>query len=255
VIVFTIIDKNGNVETLKTSRTRLTVGGAYTDDITLLGGDISPEHGVFEMTGEAVVYTDKGFGTLINDRKIVGETVPLSPNDVVRIGSDTITYALDRKEVVTSDDIPFFEADFMGKESLHSPEPTRPTSPAFSTPSDDTEPSRSSDSTPSEDSSSPDSKPFLILPENLPEFIQVRLPEPTDKNKKEYIIGAVVLVLMGLFWPIGFVANLLAWGYMSKDEQYDEERPLFHGCAGMLLFINLVILGLFLLKFFVRAFF
>jgi pSer/pThr/pTyr-binding forkhead associated (FHA) protein len=107
MIVFTITDTDGGVETLRTSRTKLTVGGAYTDDITLPGGNVSPEHGVFNIEGKEVVYTDNGLGTFINDREIVGETVPLAPEDAVRIGEFVISYTPEREDSIpASDPIP-----------------------------------------------------------------------------------------------------------------------------------------------------
>ena len=50
MIVFTIIDREGNLDTLKSSRTKLTVGNAYTDDIMLPDRNISSEHGEFHIT-------------------------------------------------------------------------------------------------------------------------------------------------------------------------------------------------------------
>ena len=57
---------------------------------------------------------------------------------------------------------------------------------------------------------------------------------------------------MSVFWLIGFAANIIAWGYMSKNAPDEEERPLFYGCVGMLLFLNLIILGIYLLYFIIE---
>jgi hypothetical protein len=113
MILFSIIDKNGDAETLKTSRTKLTVGGAHTDDIILPDGEISPEHGVFHIEGNEVVYTDNGYGTLVNDREVLGESIPVSPGDSIVIGPVVLTYTQEDENIVPNQYIPAFKSDII----------------------------------------------------------------------------------------------------------------------------------------------
>ncbi|MBN1882424.1 MAG: FHA domain-containing protein [Deltaproteobacteria bacterium] len=113
MIVFSITHPNGDVETVKTSRTKLTLGGEYTNDIILSRRGVLPEHGVFHITEGKVVYTDNGFGTFVNDRDIVNESITFSPDDSIQIGEDIITYALEKEETVQNRHIPAFESDII----------------------------------------------------------------------------------------------------------------------------------------------
>lgn len=132
MIVFTIVDKDNNVETLKTSRTKLTVGGSYTDDITLLGQGTSPEYGTFEIAGDEVVYTDNGFGTLVNNRKIMGDSVPVTQEDRIVIGSFMITYALEREEIISVLDPEPSKSRLIRREPFHLPMPEESENRSFS---------------------------------------------------------------------------------------------------------------------------
>jgi hypothetical protein len=105
MIIFTITDRDGDSTQLKTSRTMLTVGGSYTDDITLLDRDITPEHGVFKITGDEIVYTDTSFGTLVSGRGITGESVAFTPDDMVQIGGYTITCVVKQQDGVSQYDL------------------------------------------------------------------------------------------------------------------------------------------------------
>jgi len=137
MIVFIITRPDGDVETVKTSRTKLTVGGAYTDDISLLNRGVFSEHGVFEIAGEEVVYTDNGFGTFVNGREIVGSSAPLTPGDIVRIGEDTISYTLKREEIHPAHDLSSNELSLNGSELKHPAEPAEPMTGTSSPPEED----------------------------------------------------------------------------------------------------------------------
>ncbi|MBN1882426.1 MAG: FHA domain-containing protein [Deltaproteobacteria bacterium] len=113
------------------------MGCAYTDDITLLDGNVSPEHGVFEVVGEKVVYTDNGFGTFVNDKDIVGETVTLSPEDRVSIGPVIITYTLKKEEIHPAHDLSSNKLSFNENNLTHPTEPAEPMTGTSSPPEDD----------------------------------------------------------------------------------------------------------------------
>jgi len=262
MIVFTITRQNGDVETLKTSRTKLTVGGAYTDDITLLGGDISPEHGMFHITGEEVVYTDSGFGTLVNDREIVGETTPLAPDDAVRIDEFVITHVLEQDEVPpTVDEPPSPPPLFFVRPLFRKPEPAPHVSRIFS--SIRTGPSHTL-SAPGKKSSRRFSiptpaPPYTLSPPGptLARFLS-RYKSTTQSGKQvtDYKtlandLGPVIYVvfLMIFLWPYGFLMNFINWWGLKKIGRNLEERPLdfeffFYG---KLLVVNVSILVLILL--------
>lgn len=197
MIVFTITLPNGDVETLKTSRTKLTVGGAYTDDITLLNQDISPEHGVFHITGEEVIYTDNGYGTLVNNRKIVGVSIPVSPDDRVVIGTDAITYTLEREEIHPVRHIPSFKSDVI-KVTRSSYSKTL-TSASGTDPSGSFSPSKTvpngipdiTDETLSQTSSPPRKAPYQALPD----FKMIRPPEEPSIWVK-IMKGLIVMIIL-----------------------------------------------------------
>jgi hypothetical protein len=244
MIAFTIIYGTGNTDTLKSSRTKLTVGGAYTDDITLLGRNVSPEHGIFRIDGNQVAYTDSGFGTLVNDREVVGETVPLTPDDAVRIGEFVITHAFDSDGASpTVDDLSSSLPRVTGKTPSRRPEPTRPDLPVFSTPEEKHTRTRSSDSAPPRTSPAPTAPPSRPLPD----FKQIRIPEPKKQEITQSSLAIFVIFLMVFFWPLGFLANIIAWKYLNKDAHNKEGQTDSFGCVGSLLAFNVIILVISLL--------
>lgn len=253
MIVFTIVDKDNNVETLKTSRTKLTVGGTYTDDITLLGHGISPEHGTFEITGDEVVYIDKGFGTLVNDREVVGERVTLTPDDGVRIGEVVITFRFSRDENISTREPVSFETDFSDRAPYpHSkpahtqvPSPsetefsdsisTAESTPTWMEPQPDPASSETSDSfelTPLQAPSSPEPDPYEAPSGDT--LLKVPSPTPRDLFTDNRSLAITIVLLMLFFWPVGFLANFLAWIIGNK-------RGANFGCIKVLMFINFLI--------------
>jgi len=182
MIVFSIIDKDGDTDTLKTSRTKLTVGGAYTDDITLLDDDVSSEHGVFDITKEEVIYTDNGFGTLVSGREIVGESVPISPEDRVAVGSSVVTYTLEREETVPVRHMPSFTSDVI--------KVTRSSYSKAFTPAPGT-------SSPHEEDPSPES-PLQAkdVSQTAPDFELRDIPkQPSDRSCFSSLFGSIKLVV------------------------------------------------------------
>jgi len=222
MIVFTITRPDGDIETLKTSRSRLTAGSAYTDDITLLDQDISPEHGVFEIVGDVVIYTDTGFGTQVNNREIVGEKVALTPDDDIRIGDEEviITYRILRDENTVTSEPGSFETDFSDKvtyphsKPAHTQAPSPPeTEPADSISSSESPPSwmeQRPDTASSEASApykAPSGEKLLRMPSSTPRNIEI------DNER----LALTIVVLMLFFWPFGLLVNFLAW--LTGDKQ------------------------------------
>ena len=254
MIVFSITRPNGDVEALKTSRTKLTVGGAYTDDITLLGQDISPEHGVFHVTEEVVVYTDNGFGTLVNNREIIGQSVPVSPEDSVRIGEVVITCRSSRDEITSTREPISFEANFSDRAPYphskpdHTPMPSPPeteildsistaeSTPSWMEPQPDPASSETSDSfkpAPVQTPSSPGSDPYEAP--SGEKLIRIPSTTPRDIEIDNKRLAITIVVLMFFFWPFGLLVNFLTW--MTGDK-----RGAHFGYIKLLMFLNFLIL-------------
>jgi len=178
MIVFTIIDKDGGTDILKSSRTKLTVGGAYTDDITLLGGDIPPEHGVFHIKDTEVAYTDNGFGTLVNDRKIEGESISLVLEDTVLIGEFAITCTPERGDGVPAYDLSLNESSFGKSDLKHPAEPTKPLTGMPSIPKED----------PSRPVSAPEEEPpEMLSPSDKSYYRMYSIPTSDIKDIMEHL--------------------------------------------------------------------
>ncbi|MBN1882425.1 MAG: hypothetical protein JW885_09645 [Deltaproteobacteria bacterium] len=253
MIVFTITRHDGNIETLKTSRTKLTVGGAYTDDITLLDGDVSPEHGTFEISEDVVFYIDNGYGTLVNDRNVVDKSVTVSPDDSVRVGEVVITFRFSRDENISTREPVSFETDFSDRapyfhsKPAHTPMPSLPETELSDSIS-------STESTPSwtalhpDPASSETSDPFESIPLQTPSsprptpyeapsgdiLLDVPSSTPRDLFTDNRSLAITIVLLMLFFWPIGLLANFLVWIIGNK-------RGANFGCIRVLMFINVLI--------------
>ena len=244
MIVFTIVDKDGGTETLKTSRTKLTVGGAYTDDITLLGQGVSSEYGMFRITGEEVAYTDNGFGTLVSEREIVGESIPVTPADSIAIGSSVITYRFEQDTAALNPDVSSSKSTRTGVESpFQWSEPARPAPPGFPTPEAAYPRAKFTDATSSRTSSTPEA----ISPRPLIDFKQIKIPETKKQELTQSGLAIFILFLMVFFWPLGFLANIIAWKYINRDAHNREVQTGSSGCIGSLLVFNVIILVISLL--------
>lgn len=253
MIVLTITDKDGNVETLKTSKTKLTVGSSYTDDITILNPIISPEHGVFHISKMEVVYTDNGYGTSINEREILGKSTSVSLNDIVRIGEVTITYTLEHEDVPNQEVLT--NREDVRKTSSRSMQPkTIRNAPAFFQQTGPVQPrfprlAELLNKVFSITQKTPTREPGPIKPmypflSNLEEKLSAATEE--DSAVDYHATAVVIAILMVVFWPVGLVANLIAWyqGYeeFSHKEEYDPD----FGCITTLLSINCLFVAMIL---------